>query len=368
MSKKRGKRGGWNGDREVREEKWALPYIRRSLDSPGWYPSVCAKLKKKLEDWMDGAEKLTKDPVFSSYKSQTVKALIVPHQPLPLSGETAAHAMFKIRMLKHIKTIFILGPSHFVPMREIGIADSGFCATPFGNLTVNREIVKALQKHHTFHAPKGYVSSSKGLRKLFKRISQKEDEQEHSIERVLPFIKLCVGSREDVTIVPLMVGTLYKEDVKKYVNVLKEYFVDPNTLFIVSTDFCHWGAKFGYMNYTRNVSDSVEQLDKLAQDILSEFDTEKFKAYLESSRSTICGRDSLDILIRLCNLREVRINCGLSCQWTRYNQSSKIDMPAAGDVLVGYAAGIIRIHGGKAIRGRKPSQSSASSALAVVRS
>lgn len=362
------KRGGWNGDNEVHEEKRARPYVRRSLDSGNWVASVCVKLKKELEGWMDEAEKMIKDPVFSSYKSQAIKALIVPHQPLPLAGETAAHAMFKIRMLKHIKTIFILGPSHYVPLREIGIFDSGYCATQFGTLKVNTEIVQALQKHHTFHAPKGYVSTSKGLRKLFKRLNQKEDEQEHSIERVLPFIKLGLGIRDDVSIVPLIVGTLYKEDVKKYINVLKQYFIDPSTLFIVSTDFCHWGARFGYMNYDSSVSESVQKLDKQAQDIISEFNPEKFKDYLDSSRSTICGRDCLDLLMRLCNLREVRKSCGLSCQWTSYNQSSKIEKPAGGDMLVSYAAGIIRIHAGKVLSGTQFSQSSSSSAIAVGRS
>jgi len=361
-------RGGWNGDHEVHEEKRALPYIRRSLDSGNWYPSVCAKLKKELDGWMDEAEKLTKDPVFSSYKTQAIKALIVPHQPLPLSGETAAHAMFKIRILKHVKTIFIMGPSHFVPLREIGIFDSGMFATQFGNLKVNTEIVQALQKHHTFHAPKGYVSSSKGLRKLFKRLTQKEDEQEHSIERVLPFIKLGLGSRDDVSIVPLIVGTLYKEDVKMYVNVLKEYFIDPNTLFIISTDFCHWGARFGYMDYNKSVSDHVTKLDKQAQDIISDFNAEKFKDYLDRSRNTICGRDCLELLMRLCNLGEVRKNCGLSCQWTRYDQSSKIKLPAGGDMLVGYAAGIIRIHADKVVNESKSSKSSSSSALAIGKS
>jgi len=360
-------KGGWNGGTEVREEKTAFPYVRRSLQSGNWYPSVCAKLEKELEAWMDEAEKLIKDPVFSSYKSQAIKALIVPHQPLPLSGQTAAHAMFKIRMLKHINTIFVLGPSHFVPLREIGIFDSGYCATPFGKLKVNIEIVKALQKHHSFHSPKGYVSSSKGLRKLFKRLSQKEDEQEHSIERVLPFIQLGLGSRDDVSIVPLMVGTLYQEDVKKYVNVLKEYFIDPKTLFVVSTDFCHWGARFGYMDYTASVSEHVQKLDKQAQDIISEFNCQKFKDYLEKSRNTICGRDCLDILMRLCNLKEVRKSYGLSCQWTCYNQSSKIVQPAGGDMLVGYASGIIRIHAGKVLSGSQPSKSTSSSGLAMGR-
>jgi len=360
-------KGGWNGDSEVREEKCARPYVRQSLDSGNWYPSVCAKLKKELDGWMDEAEKTTEDPVFSSYKSQAIKALIVPHQPLLLSGQTAAHAMFKIRMLKHINTIFILGPSHYVPLREIGIFDSGYCATQFGKLKVNSEIVKALQKHHSFHAPKGYVSSSKGLRKLFKRLSQKEDEQEHSIERVLPFIKLGVGSREDVSIVPLMVGTLYQEDLKMYVNILKKYFMDPSTLFVVSTDFCHWGARFGYMDYTSSVSQHVQKLDKQAQDIISEFNPQKFKDYLASTRNTICGRDCLDILMRLCNLREVRKSFGLSCQWTRYDQSSKIEEPADGDLLVGYAAGIIRVHAGKVLSGSQPSESTAKSALAIGR-
>lgn len=48
---------------------------------------------------------------------------------------------------------------------------------------------------------------------------------------------------ENCKIVPIMVGSL-GEDLKldkKYANLLKKYFLRKDTVFVFSTDFCHWG-------------------------------------------------------------------------------------------------------------------------------
>lgn len=41
-----------------------------------------------------------------------------------------------------------------------------------------------------------------------------------------------------------MVGNITPEQEKAYGELLSPYFDDENTVFCISSDFCHWGARF----------------------------------------------------------------------------------------------------------------------------
>ena len=76
----------------------------------------------------------------------------------------------------------------------------------------------------------------------------KHEENEHSLEMHLPFIKKVFKDegKPDVKLVPLMVGELPKGKYKDYAKKLLPLFKDERTVFIVSSDFCHWGENFDY--------------------------------------------------------------------------------------------------------------------------
>jgi predicted class III extradiol MEMO1 family dioxygenase len=40
-----------------------------------------------------------------------------------------------------------------------------------------------------------------------------------------------------------MVPNLSEEQINEYANIFKDYFVREDTIFIISSDFCHWGRK-----------------------------------------------------------------------------------------------------------------------------
>jgi AmmeMemoRadiSam system protein B len=42
-------------------------------------------------------------------------------------------------------------------------------------------------------------------------------------------------------IVPIMVGNTSSDKEKMYGEMLAKYFERPNTIFVISSDFCHWG-------------------------------------------------------------------------------------------------------------------------------
>ena len=46
-----------------------------------------------------------------------------------------------------------------------------------------------------------------------------------------------------------MVGNTSADQEKEYGKILVPYFEDPSNFFVISTDFCHWGRRFGYTPY-----------------------------------------------------------------------------------------------------------------------
>lgn len=45
---------------------------------------------------------------------------------------------------------------------------------------------------------------------------------------------------DQIKIIPIMVGSISERKERMYGELLAKYLVDPQTLFIVSSDFCHW--------------------------------------------------------------------------------------------------------------------------------
>lgn len=79
-------------------------------------------------------------------------------------------------------------------------------------------------------------------------MNKKAEENEHSLEMHLPYIYKVFSDagNKDVLLLPMMVGQVKNKDMPKYAEKLKTLFLDPKTLFIISSDFCHWGDNFEY--------------------------------------------------------------------------------------------------------------------------
>lgn len=60
----------------------------------------------------------------------------------------------------------------------------------------------------------------------------------------LPYIIHCFG--KNVKLVPIMTGPVNEEMADNYGKIFSKYFDDPKTVFIFSTDFCHWGTRFDF--------------------------------------------------------------------------------------------------------------------------
>ncbi len=100
----------------------------------------------------------------------------------------------------------------------------------------------------------------------FELMSQKTDEDEHSIEMQLSFVaKVMEKKRGNFKVVPVMVGGISSEKEKMYGQLFAKYFLNKRTLFVISSDFCHWGNRFDYTYYDERQGEiwrSIENLDK----------------------------------------------------------------------------------------------------------
>ena len=45
----------------------------------------------------------------------------------------------------------------------------------------------------------------------------------------------------DFTIIPVLVGSLTADKEQRYGRIFAKYLADPENLFVISSDFCHWG-------------------------------------------------------------------------------------------------------------------------------
>ena len=74
-----------------------------------------------------------------------------------------------------------------------------------------------------------------------------------------------------LTLVPLMVGDLPEEKYQYYAQALLPLFMEERTVFIVSSDFCHWGKIHKFTKTYEDepmIHNSIERLDRQGLDLI----------------------------------------------------------------------------------------------------
>jgi AmmeMemoRadiSam system protein B len=125
------------------------------------------------------------------------------------------------------KRVFILGPSHHVYIDHCALSEFEYYATPLGNLTVDTETLLEIG----------------GCGEKFQWMHAETDEGEHSIEMHLPYIYKMLdlaGKVDSAKVVPILVGAITTQKEKLYGRALAKYLKDPENVFVISSDFCHW--------------------------------------------------------------------------------------------------------------------------------
>ena len=230
------------------------------------------------------------------------------------------------------------------------------------------------------------------------------DEEEHSIEMHLPYIRAVFGSAP-LQLVPVLVGALTPQAEQLYGaaltgaprfearlpalsacrvpcavprgsvpgRVLAGYLDDPENLFIVSSDFCHWraawparlfrlparprlegivarlsggwrrrGKRFSYTPFAEegggtggNIADAIEAMDRQGMALVEQQAPERWTAYLAELQNTVCGRHPIGVFLNMLQHCAGRYDV----RFVRYEQSSRVRSLA--DSSVSYATAVV---------------------------
>jgi MEMO1 family protein len=185
---------------------------RQPFAAGKFYPADKETLKNDLS-------KLFEECVKPSSKNK-VRAIITPHAGYVYSGKIAASAFSQIDRDATYRNIFIIGSSHIMAFDGASAYGDGDFITPLGKLTVNKDITAKLKSEN----------------KLFD-FPVTAHIQEHSLEVQMPFIQYYF--RNDMPIVPIIIGANNTATIKKLAAILKPYFT-PDNLFVISSDFSHY--------------------------------------------------------------------------------------------------------------------------------
>lgn len=159
-----------------------------------------------------------------------------------------------------------------------------------------------------------------------------------------PFIHYLLKKHnleEKVKVVPIMVGHLGKENDldSEYAQVLKDYFLKPDTIFVFSTDFCHWGFDYGFTPFKdkgQEIYKYIEKMDREGIDLIFNKKSTKFIEYLEKSENNICGQNVMRILIMIAS------TCESQFLELKYRQAQKVQDPDDWSVSY-YAASLFHL-------------------------
>ncbi len=123
---------------------------------------------------------------------------------------------------------------------------------------------------------------------------------------------------------------------------LYNLYEDPKTLFVISSDFCHWGRDFDYVYYNKsfkNIWESTEDLDKQALEIIREKNSKKFDDYIKTTKNTICGKNPITIILSIIEeYQKKHQDKKITFETAGYSQSEKVK--SMNGSSVSYAAGV----------------------------
>ena len=217
--------------------------IRPATHAGSWYSSDPHSLTHQLDTWLQAAQRQDGVP----------KAIITPHAGYEYSGSTAAWAFKHLSQVDTVRKVVLFGPAHHEYIRGCALPYADIYRTPLGDINVDIELVSQL-----------------GETGAFKRLSAKAERDEHSLEMQLPYLKKVMPA--SALLLPIVVGELSPRQQATYADLFLPLFQDDGTVFVISSDFCHWGEDFDFTYYDQSKGEiwqSIEALDRTGMSLIS---------------------------------------------------------------------------------------------------
>jgi AmmeMemoRadiSam system protein B len=260
--------------------------MRKSEFAGHFYPKTEGSLKKAIEECFTG-EKGPGELPSSKRSGKLLKAVIVPHAAYQFSGMAAAWGYNALAETAIPDVFIILAPNHNAA--RSGISLETFL-TPFGPVRVDQEFAKAL-------AQKGTIP-----------INDEIHQPEHGIEVQLPFLQFSLGSAsEKLKIVPILVSS--DLDLAKAALDIQETIIDlkRKAVFLVSSDFTHYGRNYKYMPFYKDIKENLIELDGRAFELIKKGDYKGFEAFVDETEDTICGFFPILLLLRCIKFEQASV-------------------------------------------------------------
>jgi len=229
--------------------KTSIMAIREASHAGSWYSDDGPHLTAQLDHWLAKVPDTNILPDIDTLPAPGARVVISPHAGYAYSGPCAAWA-YKCLDLSKAKRIFVLHPSHHQHLSTAALPTVDAYETPLSTspLPLDHDTIRHLS---TLSA-----TSSQNRTIKFTTMSQAVDEAEHSAEMQLPYIhhllqKLYPDQPESSypPLVPIMVGATNVATETALGKMLAPYIADDSNAFVISSDFCHWGSRFGYTYY-----------------------------------------------------------------------------------------------------------------------
>lgn len=284
--------------------------VRKAYHAGSWYSDDHDELNHMLTSFLSSAhQELSSNDNNNNCNNSIPRAIISPHAGFSYSGPTAAYAYAALHEALTARyntynvahshtntqqkplTIVVLHPSHHVYLdNACALSSVDVLDTPLGRLQVAHDLREEL------------LSSGH-----FTTMNRSVDEAEHSGEMQYPFIAKVVHDvmqnyeggfvgNGSVSVLPIMVGSLRTEKERFFGKVLAPVLARKDIFCIVSSDFCHWGNRFGYSPWqdkSIEIYEYIEWLDRGGMDHISLQDPGAFATYLKKYKNTICGRNPI---------------------------------------------------------------------------
>lgn len=234
-----------------------------------FYPASRAQLARDVEGRLDRVDVASGAPA--------VRALIAPHAGYAYSGDVAASVFAPLRG-RPIERAIVIGPSHHFGFAGAVVPESDRMATPLGEVAIDRDAIEALE--------------ASGVRR-----SDQAFRPEHAVEVEIPFLQRALPP--GWTIVPILVGSFGGPGHADRLADAVRPLLTPGTVLVVSSDFTHYGPRFGYVPFKDRVQERLHDLDLGAVRLIEAGDAAGFEAYLERTGATVCGRRAIDVMLRL---------------------------------------------------------------------
>jgi|FLOH01.1.fsa_nt_gi MEMO1 family protein len=256
--------------------------MRNARFAGTFYEKAESLLSKQIEECFLGEKGPGITPTIGTEK---IQAAIIPHAGYIYSGQCAAWA-YKALAEGGLPDLFIIiGPSHHY--KESGFSMETF-ETPFGFVRVKQDFARNL-------AEKGHLKQNETIHLT-----------EHCIEVQLPFLQYTFKQQIDkIKILPILISE--DADLKNIALDIKETLMEMNlrAVFIVSSDFTHYGPNYHYVPFSENVKQNIYDLDGQAIELIKNQDQKLFLEYVDKNFSNICGVLPIVLLMNLVKSEKI---------------------------------------------------------------